>query len=51
MGVPIEPLALLIAVEVVPDIIRTVGNVTMDIAVTIVAARRGKTQATDGVAP
>ena len=32
MGVPIEPLALLIAVETLPDIIRTVGNVTNDVA-------------------
>lgn len=34
MGVPLEPLALLVAVETVPDIFRTVGNVTMDVAVT-----------------
>jgi Na+/H+-dicarboxylate symporter len=34
MGVPIEPLGLLVAVETFPDIMRTVGNVTMDIAVT-----------------
>jgi Na+/H+-dicarboxylate symporter len=34
MGVPIEPLALLIAVEVLPDIIRTLGNVTWDVVVT-----------------
>jgi proton glutamate symport protein len=33
MGVPVEPLALLIAVETLPDIFRTVGNVTMDVAV------------------
>ncbi len=39
MGVPIEPLALLIAVEVVPDIFRTLGNVTMDVAVTGAVAR------------
>jgi Na+/H+-dicarboxylate symporter len=39
MGLPIEPLALLIAVEVVPDIMRTVGNVSMDVAVTATAAR------------
>lgn len=38
MGVPIEPLALLIAVEVLPDITRTVGNVTWDVAVTGAAA-------------
>jgi proton glutamate symport protein len=32
LGIPIEPLALLIAVEMVPDIFRTLGNVTMDVA-------------------
>ncbi len=36
MGVPLEPLALLIAVETLPDIIRTVGNVTNDVAVAAV---------------
>ena len=40
MGVPIEPLALLIAVETVPDIIRTVGNVSMDVAATATVTRR-----------
>ena len=39
MGVPIEPLALLVAVEMVPDLVRTVGNVTMDIAATSAIAR------------
>ena len=34
LGVPIEPLALLIAVETIPDIFRTLGNVTWDVAVT-----------------
>ncbi len=34
MGVPIETLALLIAVEMIPDIMRTLGNVTMDVALT-----------------
>lgn len=40
MGVPIEALGLLIAVETIPDIFRTVGNVTMDVAVTIGIAKR-----------
>jgi Na+/H+-dicarboxylate symporter len=40
MGVPIEPLALLIAVEVLPDIVRTLGNVSMDVAATATAAKR-----------
>ena len=34
MGVPLAPLALLVAVEMLPDIMRTLGNVTMDVAVT-----------------
>jgi proton glutamate symport protein len=39
MGVPIEPLALLVAVEMMPDLMRTVGNVTMDVAVTTAVDR------------
>lgn len=39
MGVPIEALGLLIAVETIPDLFRTVGNVTMDVAVTRIVAR------------
>lgn len=40
MGVPVEPLALLIAVETFPDIMRTLGNVTMDMAVTTTISER-----------
>lgn len=43
MGVPIEPLALLVAVEMLPDIMRTLGNVTLDVAVTS-AVDRGRDQ-------
>lgn len=32
LGIPVEPLALLIAVETLPDIFRTTGNVQMDVA-------------------
>lgn len=39
MGVPLEPLALLVAVEMIPDLVRTVGNVTMDVAATTAVAR------------
>ena len=39
LGVPIAPLALLVAVEMIPDIFRTIGNVTMDVAVTAVVDR------------
>lgn len=34
MGIPIEPLVLLVAVEMLPDIMRTLANVTMNVAVT-----------------
>lgn len=40
LGVPIEPLALLIAVETLPDIMRTLGNVTMDVALTTAVSER-----------
>ncbi|WP_296677914.1 cation:dicarboxylase symporter family transporter [Novosphingobium sp.] len=40
MGVPVGPLALLVAVEVLPDIMRTLGNVTGDVAVTTAVDRR-----------
>ena len=39
MGVPIEPLALLVAVEMLPDIMRTLANVTMNLAVTSAVAK------------
>ncbi|MFC0205112.1 dicarboxylate/amino acid:cation symporter [Novosphingobium soli] len=34
MGVPLWPLGVLVAVEVLPDLMRTLGNVTMDVAIT-----------------
>lgn len=40
LGVPIEPLALLIAVETLPDIMRTLGNVTADVALTTAVSER-----------
>lgn len=40
MGVPIAPLALLVAVEMLPDIMRTLGNVTLDVATTATVDRR-----------
>jgi Na+/H+-dicarboxylate symporter len=45
IGAPIEALAILIAVEVLPDIVRTLGNVMMDVAVTTTVSRQtGETQ-------
>lgn len=43
MGVPVGALALLVAVEMLPDVMRTLGNVTMDVAV---AATVDRTTAT-----
>jgi proton glutamate symport protein len=40
MGVPFEPLAILVAVETIPDILRTIGNVNMDVAVTSMIEKR-----------
>lgn len=40
MGVPIDLLPLLLAIETIPDIFRTLGNVTADLAVARLAAGR-----------
>jgi proton glutamate symport protein len=39
LGLPVDILPILIAVEVIPDIFRTVGNVTGDMAITTILAR------------
>ena len=46
LGVPIAPLALLVAVEMIPDIFRTVGNVWHDVTVTMIVDRttRGRSE-------
>jgi Na+/H+-dicarboxylate symporter len=49
MGLPIEPLGLLLAVDLVPDIFATLGNATADMTVTSVLAQRHGPP--DGVAP
>ena len=43
LGVPIAPLGLLVAVEMVPDIFRTVGNVTHDVALASIVDRSTRT--------
>ncbi len=43
IGAPTAPLGLLVAVETLPDIIRTLGNVMWDLATTITLARRERT--------
>lgn len=41
MGVPLDTLPLLLAVETIPDLFRTLGNVTADLAVTRLTADCG----------
>jgi Na+/H+-dicarboxylate symporter len=40
MGVPVAALPLLLAVELLPDIFRTLGNVTADLAITSILSKR-----------
>lgn len=49
-GVPVAPLALFVAVETIPDIFRTLGNVTLDVAVTA-AVDRGAVEDADPQRP
>ena len=51
MGVPVEVLPLLLAVETIPDIFRTIGNVTADMAVTRIIGVRSGEQPALQVAP
>ena len=44
LGLPIELLPLLLAVEVVPDIFRTLGNVSADMAVTAILGRDARVE-------
>ncbi|MEG3181264.1 dicarboxylate/amino acid:cation symporter [Sphingomonas sp. LT1P40] len=41
-GAPIELLPILVAVDVIPDMLRTVANVTYDLVATAVTARTGR---------
>ena len=47
MGLPVGPLALLLAVDTIPDVFATVGNVTADLAATSVVARKSSTEPPD----
>lgn len=47
LGVPTEVLGILIAVEVIPDIFRTLGNVTGDLAATSILARNARREEED----
>jgi Na+/H+-dicarboxylate symporter len=48
MGVPVDLLPILIAVEVIPDIFRTIGNVTADMGLALVLWRSEPAEATIG---
>jgi Na+/H+-dicarboxylate symporter len=43
MGVPTDLLGILVAVEAIPDIFRTLGNVSGDMAATVIVSRKTKT--------
>jgi Na+/H+-dicarboxylate symporter len=51
MGVPVGALPLLLAVETIPDIFRTIGNVTADVGVTAGLARTRAAQALESAEP
>jgi Na+/H+-dicarboxylate symporter len=51
LGAPLEALGVLLAVEVIPDIFRTVGNVTADLAATTVLSRDAPQEDNPGEAP
>lgn len=51
LGIPLEPLGLLVAVETIPDIIRTVGNVTMDVALTATVSAQSDDTPTEDAEP
>lgn len=51
LGVPYEILAIYIAIETIPDIFRTIGNVTADLAVSSVMARHGADEADAAESP
>ncbi|HET6633249.1 MAG TPA: dicarboxylate/amino acid:cation symporter [Rhodanobacteraceae bacterium] len=45
MGLPVAPLGLMLAVDTIPDVFATVGNVTADMAATSVVVRQSRGEA------
>jgi Na+/H+-dicarboxylate symporter len=45
MGLPVAPLALMLAVDTIPDVFATTGNVTADLAATSVVAKQARRDA------
>jgi Na+/H+-dicarboxylate symporter len=50
MGLPVEPLGVLLALDTIPDVFATVGNVTADLTATSIVAR-GEDDDADGGEP
>jgi len=50
MGLPIEPLGVLLAVDTIPDVFCTIGNTTGDMTATSIVARHSGPQADDSPA-
>jgi len=50
MGLPVAPLGLLLAVDTIPDVFATLGNVTADLTATSVVAKAGARDDYDGAA-
>lgn len=50
MGLPVEPLGVLLALDTIPDVFATVGNVTADLTATSVVARRHVPEGEEDVA-
>ncbi|HEU0065682.1 MAG TPA: cation:dicarboxylase symporter family transporter [Sphingomonas sp.] len=48
LGIPLAPFGLLVAVETIPDIFRTLGNVTADLAVTATVEARSVGDGAEG---
>ncbi|HET8899425.1 MAG TPA: cation:dicarboxylase symporter family transporter [Rhodanobacteraceae bacterium] len=46
MGLPIGPLGVMLAVDTLPDVVATAGNVTADMAATSIVARRSQRDVT-----
>ena len=47
MGLPVEPMGILLAVDTIPDVFATLGNVTADLTATSVVARGEPPDATE----
>ena len=48
MGLPVGPLGLLLAVDTIPDVFATVGNVSADLTATSVVVRQTRADAAIG---